>query len=102
MQILTAEETPTQKIPERTLLAAVLERAFRDLDWTLVNQENTREALAWFQALGDPDKEPFSFSFVKETLGLTSRDLLVIEKKVKHTERLIYGKSKPERKKNRA
>lgn len=102
MEVLNAEEISSPKIPERTLLAAVLERAFRDLDWTLVNQENTREALAWFQELSNCEDQIFTFKFISETLELTSQELLVIRKKVKRTEEFIYGQSKPERKKNRA
>lgn len=72
--------------PERTLLAAILERAVRDLSET-VDIFDTRDAVAWFL---DTRKQSvkcagqyFSFKDCVEGLGLSTSHILYIDEKVR-------------------
>lgn len=108
---------PSTYVPERGLLAAVLERAFRDLE-PIVEEHVRREAVAWFLTkppkdldLSEPSKnveDPnyvFGFHYIFEYLGLTSTHMRFIMEKVrlseKHHEEKIAA-LKEQKKKNRA
>lgn len=73
--------------PERALLAAVLERAVRDLGETM-ESHHTREAIQWFHANGNSKKyEPFSFNRVVEELDLNSFHICAIEERIREAEK---------------
>lgn len=90
---------PSTYVPERGLLAAVLERAFRDLE-PIVEEHVRREAVAWFLTkppkdldLSYPSKnidDPnyvFGFHYIFEYLGLTSTHMKYIMEKVRLSEK---------------
>lgn len=78
------------KMPERTLLWAVLEMAFRDLS-ERASQQNRRTAIAWFRSrpinktkLQDPR---YTFSETIEYLDLGERELRPIMARLYRAER---------------
>lgn len=76
--------------PETILLAAILERAYRDLE-PYTEWQHKRTAIAWFLGNGvRPKKEGpkahFTFEEVKEELELSSTQVAYIMKKVKEAQ----------------
>lgn len=82
----SAEEFPNYldqaHLPERGLLAAVLERSLRDLDIVAKSERHfKRTAIAWFEGkLNEPDG--YSFEDVIYALGLTIGQVEFINDKV--------------------
>lgn len=78
--------------PERALLAAILERAVRDLAET-VDARWRREAIQWFTADANSKKyEPFSFNRVVEELEISTSWLKIIEARIAEAENRFYVK----------
>lgn len=79
---LVQDEGYVHRIPERTLMAAVLDRAYRDL-YAVVEAEVRRTAITWFLADKSRFKEDFSFftfAQVAEALELSSKETAFLEK----------------------
>ena len=81
---VTAEEPSYPNIPERHLLAAILERAYRDALSSTIETHLIREAIAWFLT---PTTYPlelgFTFEQVAEELKLTARRMSFLMDNVK-------------------
>lgn len=82
------EETPPTRSPERTLLAAILERACRDL---LPNADRNarKQAIEWFTAETDEidyEISKFTFKHVVNVLELSAIQLNYLHEKVDESE----------------
>lgn len=83
-------------IPERGLLAGVLERAYRDLINTtyIVDQADKRDAVCWFLKKQAEDPEFLSFQFVCAHLELSSERINFLVKEAKRVRKEIEEKNK--------
>ncbi len=83
--------------PERTLLAALLERSVRDLSET-VDIYDTRDAVAWFENTRKHSikyaGKYFSYKDCIEGLGLSSPQVLYIHQKVQIAKEYLASYSK--------
>lgn len=66
--------------PEKSLLAAMLERAIRDISFG-AERDITKQALKWFGHYGK-EKE-FTYHFIADTLNLSWVDRATVVRKVK-------------------
>lgn len=89
---LEDDEVCLPYIPERGLLAAVLERAFRDLN-PEIDRVYRRTAISWFKASMLPkgrrgrNEGLIPFWYIAQTLGLGEMELRVLLKKVEAAEK---------------
>ena len=72
---------------EKGLLAAVLERAVRDLGYAVTKQER-KAAIEWFEAPEEETESGFSYAEVSEGLNLTKWHHDFIMQKVKEAHKL--------------
>lgn len=77
------------EVPEKFLLAALLERAFRDL-YTVVDAKDRRDAINWFRATKEvSSKSNFTFKDVIESLNLKQQDVAYLEMCVSQAEKVV-------------
>lgn len=95
--------------PEKALLAAVLERAYRDLGFSVRGKDKNlltavhlerKSAVLWFNSLEEPDYAALTFSFteVKEELGLSPSFLEYLREHVKKAEIVLEQEAEEIRK----
>jgi hypothetical protein len=88
----SAEEETLPRLPERRLLAAVLEKAFLDLDPLRTVSRGLREtAVSWFRG----DAHIIPYCEVADYLGLSPSRRARIEERVAYMERML-GHAKKE------
>lgn len=74
--------TPPKGIPERGLLAGILERAHRDL--TDIEMDKIKQAIKWFESW----RTGFgSYHYVASALSLSASDVLFLKKAVKRAKK---------------
>lgn len=85
------EEPIVVHSPEKVLLAAILEMAYRDLK-PYVSREIKRKAIAWFKSDFAPENFPIKFTFkqIISELELSAADIKYIDDAVE--EALLYDK----------
>lgn len=76
------------RMPETHLLAALLERAVRDLSPT-ADQVDRRSAIYWFLRKESSDNRGFSFQDVAELLQLSDKHLRFIQEKLEDAKNII-------------